>query len=53
MRLEHYTNAFDQGVIAGSNMTGFWEPCNMEPTYWLKLDDAIQMQVVIIHIVTM
>ncbi|XP_073954351.1 apoptosis-inducing factor 1, mitochondrial-like [Choristoneura fumiferana] len=46
MRLEHYANAYDQGTIAGANMTGYWEPCNIEPTYWLKLDDAIQMQVV-------
>ncbi|XP_026751641.2 apoptosis-inducing factor 1, mitochondrial [Galleria mellonella] len=45
-RFEHYTNAEEQGYIAGANMTGYWMPCNMEPHYWLQLGDALEMEVV-------
>ncbi|CAG9782447.1 unnamed protein product [Diatraea saccharalis] len=44
-RFEHYDMAEEQGYVAGSNMTGYWTPSNMEPHYWLRLGDSLEMQV--------
>ncbi|CAH0663642.1 unnamed protein product [Spodoptera exigua] len=46
LRVEHYINAEEQGHIAGANMAGYWIPCNMEPNYWVKLGEMLQMEVV-------
>ncbi|XP_026333696.1 uncharacterized protein LOC113240576 [Hyposmocoma kahamanoa] len=46
IRMDHYHTAEQQGIIAGANMTGFWTPCNIEPHFWLRLKDDIQMEVV-------
>ncbi|XP_047027846.1 apoptosis-inducing factor 1, mitochondrial-like isoform X1 [Helicoverpa zea] len=46
MRADHVINAEEQGYIAGSNMTGYWMPCNMEPNWWVRLGDLLQMEVV-------
>ncbi|XP_035442549.1 apoptosis-inducing factor 1, mitochondrial isoform X2 [Spodoptera frugiperda] len=46
LRTDHYINAEEQGFIAGANMTGYWIPCNMEPNFWVKLGDSLQMEVV-------
>ncbi|XP_060806156.1 apoptosis-inducing factor 1, mitochondrial [Amyelois transitella] len=46
IRMEHYDNAEEQGYIAGANMTGYWTPANMEPHYWLKLGEALRVEVV-------
>ncbi|XP_037871110.1 apoptosis-inducing factor isoform X1 [Bombyx mori] len=45
-RDEHYDTAERLGLIAGANMTGHWLACNLEPHYWLRLGDALQMEVV-------
>ncbi|KAJ8728510.1 hypothetical protein PYW07_006206 [Mythimna separata] len=44
LRMEHYLNAEEQGFVAGANMTGFWLPCNMEPHYWLRLGESLQVE---------
>ncbi|CAH2055603.1 unnamed protein product, partial [Iphiclides podalirius] len=46
LRMDHYLNAVEQGYVAGANMTGYWAASNMEPHYWLKLEDELQMEVV-------
>ncbi|KAJ8721101.1 hypothetical protein PYW08_006566 [Mythimna loreyi] len=46
LRVEHYLNAEEQGFVAGANMTGFWLPCNMEPHYWLRLGESLQVEVI-------
>ncbi|XP_013139250.1 PREDICTED: apoptosis-inducing factor 1, mitochondrial isoform X1 [Papilio polytes] len=46
LRLDHYLNAQEQGYVAGANMTGYWTPSNMEPHYWLRLEEELQMEVV-------
>lgn len=45
LRMEHYINAEEQGYIAGANMTGYWIPCNMEPNFWVRLGDSLEMEV--------
>ncbi|KPI98287.1 Putative apoptosis-inducing factor 1, mitochondrial [Papilio xuthus] len=44
LRLDHYLNAQEQGYVAGANMTGYWTPSNMEPHYWLRLEEELQME---------
>ncbi|XP_047515412.1 apoptosis-inducing factor 1, mitochondrial-like isoform X2 [Pieris napi] len=46
IRMEHYGPAAEQGYIAGSNMTGYWTPCNMEPYFKVSLEGALVMEVV-------
>ncbi|CAG5057881.1 unnamed protein product [Parnassius apollo] len=44
MRLDHYLNAEELGHVAGANMTGYWQPCNIEPHFWLRFEDELQME---------
>ncbi|CAK1588880.1 unnamed protein product [Parnassius mnemosyne] len=46
LRLEHYLNAQELGHVAGSNMTGYWQACNIEPHFWLRFEDELQVEVV-------
>nr|XP_034836353.1 apoptosis-inducing factor 1, mitochondrial-like [Maniola hyperantus] len=44
LRMEHYGNAQEQGYIAGANMTGYWTPCNMEPHFYFRLGDSLDVE---------
>ncbi|XP_063384580.1 apoptosis-inducing factor 1, mitochondrial-like [Cydia fagiglandana] len=45
-RFQNYIPAVEQGELAGYNMTGYWDPCNIENSSWLTLGDVLEMQVV-------
>ncbi|VVC90148.1 unnamed protein product [Leptidea sinapis] len=45
LRMEHYGTSMEEGYLAGSNMTGYWTPCNVEPHFRLVLEGALEMEV--------
>ncbi|XP_050682782.1 apoptosis-inducing factor 1, mitochondrial-like [Leptidea sinapis] len=46
LRMEHYGTSMEEGYLAGSNMTGYWTPCNVEPHFRLVLEGALEMEAV-------
>lgn len=50
LRCDHIENAAETGALAGTNMTGYWEPNNIEPHFKFFFEDKLTVEVTHAHL---